>query len=74
MDFLKNFIKRTVWNKSRYLDEKEKPKKTKDRGDNKRKSDEKTRESDKRSYKKENRNKIRKEEKGNMEGKSFDLF
>ena len=38
---------------SRYLDGKEKPKKTKDKADNKRKRKEKTRESEKRSYKKE---------------------
>ena len=38
---------------NRYLDGKEKPKKTKDKADNKRERKEKTRESEKRSYKKE---------------------
>ena len=37
MDFFKNLVKRTFCSTSRYLDGKEKSKKTKDKGDNKRK-------------------------------------
>ena len=37
MDFLKNLIKRTVCNTRRYLDGKEKPKKTKGKGEEKEK-------------------------------------
>ena len=51
MDFFKNLIKKTFCSTSRYLDGKEKPRKTKDKGDDKRKRKEKTRESEKRSYK-----------------------
>ena len=57
MDFFKNLNKRTFCSTSRYLERKEKPKKTKDKWDNKRKK-EKKRESEKRNYKKE-RKKLR---------------
>ena len=63
MDFFKNLIKRTFCSTSRYLDGNMKPRKTKDKGDNKRKRKEKTRESEKRGYKKETKIKIRKENK-----------
>ena len=53
MDFFKNLIKRTFCSTRCYLDGKEKPRKTKDKGNNKRERKEKTRESEKRSYKKE---------------------
>ena len=49
----KNLVKRTFCSTSRYLDGKEKPKKTNDKAYNKTKRKEKTRESEKRSYKKE---------------------
>ena len=42
-----------ICSKSRYLDRKKEPKKTKEKADNKRKRKEKTRESEKRSYGKE---------------------
>jgi len=63
MHFFKTLIERTFCRTSRYLDGKEKPRKTKDKGDNKRKRKEKTRESEKLSYKKEKKIKIRKEKK-----------
>ena len=56
MDVFKNLVKRTFCSTSRYLDGKEKSKKTKDKGDNKRKRKEKTRESEKRSYKRKRKN------------------
>jgi len=51
MDFLKNLLQMTFCSSSRYLDGKEKPRKTKDKGDNERKRNEKTRESEKRVMK-----------------------
>jgi len=76
MDFFKYLIQRTFFSTNRYLDEKDKPTKTKDKGDNKRKRIEKTRESEKRSYKKEkNKDEKRKEKKKkNMKGNQWIHF
>ena len=63
MYFFKNLIKRTFCRASRYLDGTWKPRNTLDKGDNKMKRIEKTRESEKRSYKPKKKIKIRKEEK-----------